>query len=119
MIRIFQGNTLGPIPITVRGAVSKEAVDLTGVVLLWSVKSSDDSAPDDSGAILSGSVTIHSDQTTHKGMTTIPLIEEDLTTDIPVGNYKMDLKFVKDGYYVLNTFAIPFSVLKPQTIRKA
>lgn len=118
MIRIFQGNTIGPYIITVRDKVTKLPVNLTGVTIFYTVKGSKDILTTDEGAYLTGSITSHSDQVLYKGKTTLPLITEDLTENIPVGQHDFDFKFVKAGEYVLNTFSIPFSVLKPNTRRK-
>jgi len=120
MLRIFQGNTLGPLNILVRDLKTKLPVDLTGVTVIGTVKADTDIDTDtitDAAAALKLTAIVNLDQFTNKGRAVIPVVSASSTMAMVPGRYSIDLKFIKGTEYTINSYSIPFIVLAPNTRR--
>ena len=69
------------------------AFDITGYLILFTVKAECKISKEDDEALITKNITVHSDPT--HGKSTLDLTAED--TNIPAGNYYWDLRLIKDG----------------------
>lgn len=73
--------------------------DLTGITVYFTAKKKNDNTDDDTLAVISEKITVHTDPT--NGITTLVL--DTTQTDVALGCYKCDLRLHKAGVLQTNT----------------
>ena len=79
--------------ITITFKENEEPLNITGYSILFTVKKQCDINKADTEALITKTITDHTDPT--EGISTLELTNED--TDIPAGEYLWDLRLIKDG----------------------
>ena len=73
--------------------------DLTGITVYFTAKKKNDNTDDDSLAVITEKITVHTDAT--NGVTTLEL--STTQTNVTLGCYKCDLRLYKEGVLQTNT----------------